>query len=108
MYTIRHMDDDTYRCSCPSFLFNERKSGVCKHIVELKEKLEEPIIMTKAEQIIKQLEAELEAYTRQTETMDMSKVQHPVKWFARLSFYNAQAFKKVFERLDEIEAQIKK
>ncbi len=63
--------------------------------------------MTKAEQMIKELEAELDAFTRQSEHMDMSKVQHPAKWFARMSFYQAQAFKKVFERLDEIENSIK-
>ncbi|MDD4410843.1 MAG: hypothetical protein PHE32_04020 [Candidatus Shapirobacteria bacterium] len=62
--------------------------------------------MSKSEQIIRELEIELGEFTRQSENMDMSKVQHPAKWFARMSFYQAQAFKKVFERLDEIENQI--
>lgn len=64
--------------------------------------------MTKAQQIIKELELELEEFTKHSESMDMNKVQHPVKWFVRLSFYQAQAFKKVFERLDEIEILLKK
>lgn len=62
--------------------------------------------MTKAQKAIKELEAELEEFTRESEKMDMSKVQHPAKWFARMSFYQAQAFKKVFERLDEIEGKL--
>lgn len=62
--------------------------------------------MTKAEQILKELENELNQFTIQSENMDMSKVQHPAKWFARISFYQAQAFKKIFERLDEIENKI--
>lgn len=62
--------------------------------------------MTKAQQMISELEAELEEFTRQSENMDLNKVQHPAKWFARMSFYQAQAFKKMFERLDEIEEKI--
>lgn len=62
--------------------------------------------MTKAQKVIAELELELEKFTKQSEKMDMSKVQHPAKWFARMSFYQAQAFKKVFERLDEIEEKI--
>ena len=64
--------------------------------------------MARAQQIIKELEAELDDFTRKSENMDMNKVQHPAKWFARLSFYQAQAFEKVFKRLDEIEDSIKK
>lgn len=60
--------------------------------------------MEKSEQIIKQLEAELKEFTKKSENMDLNNVQHPAKWFARMSFYQAQAFKKVFERLDEIES----
>lgn len=64
--------------------------------------------MTKAQQIIKELEYELSAYVmREIPKMDMTKTQHPAKWFASMSFYQAQAFKKVFERLDEIEEKIK-
>ncbi len=63
--------------------------------------------MTKAQKVIAELESELEEYTKTTETMDMSKAQHPAKIFARFTFYQAQAFKKVFERLDEIEEKIK-
>lgn len=62
--------------------------------------------MTRAEEIIKELEEELDEFTKQSENMNMSKVQHPAKWFARMSFYQAQAFKKLFERLDEIELSI--
>src|SRR5256885_858340 len=65
------------------------------------------ICMKKSEKIIKELEAELEEYTKQTESMDMSKVQHPAKWFARMSFYQAQAFVKFFEWLEKIEDEIK-
>lgn len=50
--------------------------------------------MTKAQKAITELEAELAAFTTQSENMDMSKVQHPAKWFARIAFYQAQAFKK--------------
>jgi uncharacterized protein YbaP (TraB family) len=63
--------------------------------------------MTKAQKAIAELETELLEYTRKNDNMDLSKVQHPAKWFASMSFYQAQAFKKVFERLDEIENQIK-
>jgi len=63
--------------------------------------------MTKAQQMIQELENELAEFTRQSENMDLSKVQHPAKWFARITFYQAQAFKKIFERLDEIENKIK-
>jgi hypothetical protein len=62
--------------------------------------------MTKAQLAIQDLEAKLEAFTKESETWDMAKAQHPVKWFARMSFYQAEAFKKVFERLDEIEEMI--
>ena len=62
--------------------------------------------MIRSEQIIKELESELNEFTKQSENMDMSKVQHPAKWFARIAFYQAQAFKKIFERLDEIEGKI--
>lgn len=63
--------------------------------------------MNKSRQIIKQLETELEEFTKKSEEMDLNKVQHSAKWFARMSFYQAQAFKKVFERLDEIENKIR-
>lgn len=62
--------------------------------------------MKKTEKLLRELESELEEYARQTENMDMTKVQHPAKWFARISFYQAQAFKKIFERLDEIDDKI--
>lgn len=62
--------------------------------------------MAKAPQILKELEEGLMKFTIESEKMDMSKVQHPAKWFARMSFYQAEAFKKVFERLDEIEEKV--
>ncbi len=67
-----------------------------------------PPTLTKAQKAIKELEAGLNEYARQTENMDIEKAQHPVQWFARMSYYQAEAFKKVFERLDEIEELITK
>lgn len=34
-YTVRHMNDGTWRCSCPLFIFNEKKMGLCKHIAKV-------------------------------------------------------------------------
>lgn len=62
--------------------------------------------MTKAPQLIKELEAELDAYTKESMSFDLDKVQDAKLVFMRVTFYQAQAFKKIFERLDEIENQI--
>lgn len=31
-YVIRQMPDGDYRCSCPDFVFRERKKQKCKHV----------------------------------------------------------------------------
>lgn len=64
--------------------------------------------MTKAEKIIKELEAELDEYTKQSMSFDLDKVQDAKLVFMRMSFYNAQTNVKLFKRLDEIEAKIDK
>lgn len=63
--------------------------------------------MTKAQKAIKELEIELNEFVKQIGDIDLRKMQHPAKMLATMSFYQAQAFKKVFERLDEIENKIK-
>jgi len=62
--------------------------------------------MTKAQKAILELENELTEFTKESENIDLNRVQHPAKWFARIAFYQAQAFKKIFERLDEIEDKL--
>ncbi len=31
-YLVRHLDDGSWRCSCPLFIMKERQIGECKHI----------------------------------------------------------------------------
>lgn len=62
--------------------------------------------MTKAQKVISELEVELTEYSRKLGNLDISKMQHPAKQLASIVFYQAQAFKKIFERLDDIESKL--
>lgn len=64
--------------------------------------------MSKTEKIIKELERELAEFQKITKGWDLDKVQDAKLAFASMSFYQAQAFKKLFERLDEIENNLLK
>lgn len=40
IYTVRFMDDETWRCNCPSFVFqNENRLKWCKHIIKIQNQL---------------------------------------------------------------------
>ena len=31
-YTVRHFDNDLWKCDCINFIVNERRIGMCDHI----------------------------------------------------------------------------
>ena len=34
-YTVRWLDDGSWRCDCPMFIFHEKDIIVCKHIIRI-------------------------------------------------------------------------